>query len=184
MKNVIKKQCNKFPFWGLKGLLAAALTGLGVIAFAQGAEVCAGTTYTIVNTADASPGAIYQWLENGKIIPGASTADYTVPNNKVVGFYTYIRQAKSADCSEWQSSNEFVVTVFDCSFSAGAEAGATATFTDPRDGKHYKTVVMPDGRTWFAQNLNYTKDLTFNIYYYGQTASRLQQKIGLSAFLQ
>jgi uncharacterized protein (TIGR02145 family) len=23
---------------------------------------------------------------------------------------------------------------------------------------------MPDGRTWFAQNLNYTKDLTFNAY--------------------
>jgi uncharacterized protein (TIGR02145 family) len=23
---------------------------------------------------------------------------------------------------------------------------------------------MPDGRTWFAQNLNYTKDLTFNMY--------------------
>jgi uncharacterized protein (TIGR02145 family) len=43
-------------------------------------------------------------------------------------------------------------------------SGATATFTDPRDGKQYKTVVMPDGRTWFAQNLNYTKDLTFNMY--------------------
>jgi uncharacterized protein (TIGR02145 family) len=25
---------------------------------------------------------------------------------------------------------------------------------------------MPDGRTWFAQNLNYTKDLTFNAYSY------------------
>jgi uncharacterized protein (TIGR02145 family) len=59
-----------------------------------------------------------------------------------------------------------VVTVFDCSFSAGTETGATATFVDPRDGKRYKTVVMPDGKTWFAQNLNYTKDLTFNAYSY------------------
>ncbi|MDR0691815.1 MAG: hypothetical protein LBF69_02120 [Prevotellaceae bacterium] len=164
MKHVIKKQCNKFPFWGLKGLLLAALSGLGVVAFAQGAEVCAGTTYTIVSTADASAGATYQWLENGNLISGASAADYTVPNNKKVGFYTYIRQAKSVDCSEWQSSNEFAVTVFDCSFSAGTATSATATFIDPRDGKHYKTVVMPDGRTWFAQNLNYTKDLTFNTY--------------------
>jgi uncharacterized protein (TIGR02145 family) len=56
------------------------------------------------------------------------------------------------------------VTVFACSFTAGTATGSTATFTDPRDGKKYKTVVMPDGRTWFAQNLNYTKDLTFNKY--------------------
>jgi uncharacterized protein (TIGR02145 family) len=54
--------------------------------------------------------------------------------------------------------------VFACSFTAGTATGATATFTDARDGKQYKTVVMPDGRTWFAQNLNYTKDLTFNVY--------------------
>ena len=45
-------------------------------------------------------------------------------------------------------------------------SAATATFTDPRDGKTYKTVVMPDGRTWFAQNLNYTKGLMFNPYSY------------------
>jgi uncharacterized protein (TIGR02145 family) len=40
--------------------------------------------------------------------------------------------------------------------------GATGTFTDPRDGKTYKTVVMPDGRTWFAENLRYTKGLVWN----------------------
>jgi uncharacterized protein (TIGR02145 family) len=113
---------------------------------------------------DASGASTYQWLENGLVLPGATAAGYTVPNNKVAGVYTYIRQAKSADCGEWQSSNEFTVTVFACSFTAGTTTGSTATFTDPRDGKQYKTVVMPDGRTWFAQNLNYTKDLTFNVY--------------------
>jgi uncharacterized protein (TIGR02145 family) len=66
----------------------------------------------------------------------------------------------------WQSSNEFAVTVFNCSFSAGTATSATATFVDPRDGKSYKTVVMPDGKTWFAQNLNYTKDLIYNAYSY------------------
>ncbi len=29
------------------------------------------------------------------------------------------------------------------------------SFTDPRDGKTYKTVKMPDGKTWMAENLNY-----------------------------
>ncbi|MCQ2050113.1 MAG: hypothetical protein MJZ22_03800 [Candidatus Saccharibacteria bacterium] len=29
------------------------------------------------------------------------------------------------------------------------------SFKDPRDGKKYKTVKMPDGKTWMAENLNY-----------------------------
>lgn len=29
------------------------------------------------------------------------------------------------------------------------------SFRDPRDGKTYKTVKMPDGETWMAENLNY-----------------------------
>jgi uncharacterized protein (TIGR02145 family) len=89
-----------------------------------------------------------------------------VPNDKATGVYTYVRQSKSAECPDWQSSNEFTVTVFACSFTAGTTTGSTATFTDSRDGRQYKTVVMPDGRTWFAQNLNYTKGLTYNAYSY------------------
>jgi uncharacterized protein (TIGR02145 family) len=44
----------------------------------------------------------------------------------------------------------------------GLTIGATATFTDPRDKKTYKVVRMGDGKIWFAQNLNYTKDLHYN----------------------
>jgi uncharacterized protein (TIGR02145 family) len=174
MKNVMKNQsrgvrCTShaqcvFSFKGL--LLSVALSGLGVVAFAQSAEVCTGTPYTIASTVDASGASTYQWLENGQLISGASAATYVVPSNKAAGQYTYIRQAKSADCSEWQPSNEFAVTVFNCAFTAGTATSATATFVDPRDGKRYKTVVMPDGKTWFAQNLNYTKDLTYNAYSY------------------
>jgi hypothetical protein len=160
MKKIMKKQSKKSPLWIFRGLLLAALSGLGTAAFAQGVEVCEGTAYTIASTVDASGASTYQWLENGQIISGASDATYQVPSTKGAGLYTYIRQAKSADCSEWQPSNEFTVTVFACSFTAGTATSATATFIDPRDGKYYKTVVMPDGRTWFAQNLNYTKDLT------------------------
>jgi uncharacterized protein (TIGR02145 family) len=141
-------------------------SGLSTVAFAQ-VEVCTNTSYTINSTVDASGVTTYRWSENGKVMDGANAATYAVPSGKAsAGLYTYIRQAKSVDCDEWQSSNEFTVTVFDCSFSAGTETSATATFVDPRDGKSYKTVVMPDGRTWFAQNLNYTKDLTFNTYAY------------------
>jgi uncharacterized protein (TIGR02145 family) len=162
MKKIMKKQCKKIPSWGCKVFLSVALISLVVVAHAQGADICAGSPYTIASAVDASGATTYQWLENGRLISGASAATYLVPADKAVENYTYIRQAKSPDCSEWQSSNEFVVTVFNCSFSAGTATGATATFTDPRDGKRYKTVVMPDGKTWFAQNLNYTKDLTFN----------------------
>jgi uncharacterized protein (TIGR02145 family) len=35
-------------------------------------------------------------------------------------------------------------------------------FTDPRDGNQYSFVEMPDGKIWFAENLRYTKDLTWN----------------------
>jgi uncharacterized protein (TIGR02145 family) len=157
MKNILYK-------WICKGLLSVALSSLTVVAHAQGVDVCTGTAYTIASIVNASGASTYQWLENGQIIPGASAATYTVSGNKAAGLYAYIRQAKSADCPDWQSSNKFVVTVFACSFSAGAATGATATFTDPRDGKSYKTVVMPDGKTWFAQNLNYIKDLTYNAY--------------------
>ena len=43
---------------------------------------------------------------------------------------------------------------------AGAECGNSDpnTFTDTRDGQTYKTVKMPDGKTWMAQNLNYKTD--------------------------
>lgn len=32
---------------------------------------------------------------------------------------------------------------------------AMGSFKDPRDGKKYRTVKMPDGKTWMAENLNY-----------------------------
>jgi uncharacterized protein (TIGR02145 family) len=166
MKNVMKKKSKRFPLWGCKGLLSMALSGLVVFAFAQSVDVCADALpYTIASTVDASGASTYQWLENGQIVSGASAATYVVPSGKAAGQYTYIRQAKSTDCSEWQSSNEFMVIVFNCSSAPSCTVtGCITIYTDPRDGKKYKTVVMPDGRTWFAQNLNYTKDLTYNAY--------------------
>jgi uncharacterized protein (TIGR02145 family) len=147
-----------FPLlWrGLGGGLLL-LSGFGTVAVAQHAEINAGATYTIASTVAAASAATYRWLENGQVVSGATAANYTVPSTKVAGIYRYIRQAKSADCTEWQSSNEFVVSV------VGPAATATlAPYMDPRDGKVYQTVKMPDGKVWFAENLNYTKDLYYN----------------------
>jgi len=38
-----------------------------------------------------------------------------------------------------------------------AKVGEVGTLTDSRDGKKYKTVIMPDGETWMAENMNYAK---------------------------
>jgi uncharacterized protein (TIGR02145 family) len=35
------------------------------------------------------------------------------------------------------------------------------TLIDPRDGKRYRTVLMPDGKRWMAQNLNYVTPTSF-----------------------
>jgi uncharacterized protein (TIGR02145 family) len=165
MKKTMKNQSKRFPLWGFKGLLSVALSSLAVVAFAQAADVCQGSGYTIADAVPASAGSEYRWLENGNVLANTNQATYNVPANKVAGVYTYVRQSKSAACPDWQSSNEFTVTVFNCTFTPPSTVtGTTAIFTDPRDGKKYKTVVMPDGRTWFAQNLNYTKDLVFNMY--------------------
>jgi uncharacterized protein (TIGR02145 family) len=164
MKNVVKKQCKKFPLWGLKGLLSVALCSLGIVAFAQGAEVCQGTSYTIADAVPASAGSEYRWVENGNVLRGTNQATFDVLNTKAAGVYTYVRQSRSADCPDWQSSNEFTVTVFNCNPVVPAATCTLMDFVDPRDGKKYKIVKMPDDKIWFAQNLNYTKDLTFNKY--------------------
>ncbi len=36
---------------------------------------------------------------------------------------------------------------------------AAPDFTDPRDSETYKTVIMPDGKRWMAENLRYRKGL-------------------------
>jgi uncharacterized protein (TIGR02145 family) len=146
MKNVLHK-------W----LLTVVLSSLTGATFAQYVDVNRGTEYTIASTVDASGASTYQWLENGQVIAGATATVYTVPDTKPAGVYRYIRQAKSEDCTEWQSSNEFTVSV------VGPAATATLVpYIDPRDGKMYQTLQMPDGKTWFAQHLNYTKDLYYN----------------------
>jgi|GEM_PF-978963 len=41
--------------------------------------------------------------------------------------------------------------------------------TDPRDSKTYRTVQMPDGKTWMAQNLNFTAHILGDSWCYGRS---------------
>ncbi len=46
-------------------------------------------------------------------------------------------------------------------------------FTDPRDGETYKTVIMPDGKRWMAENLRYRTGLQNHIYGYKPVAGNI-----------
>jgi hypothetical protein len=95
-------------------LFFAALGCMAAPVAAQTVDVSidCGQTYAINSTVNATAGGglTYRWLENGSTIT-VTTADYTVPATKSVEIYTYIRQAKSTGCTDWQSSNAFTVEV-------------------------------------------------------------------------
>jgi uncharacterized protein (TIGR02145 family) len=153
---MIMKQTKK-----IKILLVAALGGLSVMGYAQG-KVCEGSTYEIQELQAPSDPSVYKWLEDGNEIPGAAAAGYTVPSGKAVGKYTYVRRSKKEGC-DWASSNAYTVEVITCTtLDNESVIGATGSFVDPRDNKAYKTVKMPDGKIWFAENLNYQTGLIFN----------------------
>ncbi|MDR0681182.1 MAG: hypothetical protein LBG15_04935 [Dysgonamonadaceae bacterium] len=95
-------------------LFLAAFCCMAASVAAQTVDVTlqCGQSYTINNTAPATDaiGLTYRWLENGSTVTG-SVVNYTVPATKSVGIYTYIRQANSEGCADWQSSNAFTVEV-------------------------------------------------------------------------
>ncbi|MDR0737859.1 MAG: fibrobacter succinogenes major paralogous domain-containing protein [Prevotellaceae bacterium] len=95
-------------------LFLAAFCYMAASVAAQTVDVTlqCGQTYTINSTAPATAadGLTYRWLENGSTVTGTA-ASYTVPATKHAGTYTYIRQAKTEDCSDWQNSNAFTVAV-------------------------------------------------------------------------
>jgi uncharacterized protein (TIGR02145 family) len=142
-------------------LLLAALSGLSVMGYAQG-KACHGTAYEIKELSAPSAPSTFQWVENGQEILNANSATYTIPAGKPVGRYTYLRNSLKEGC-EWASSNIFTVDVITCgTITVGDPVGKMGSFQDPRDNKVYKIVKMPDERIWFAENLNYQKDLVFN----------------------
>jgi hypothetical protein len=105
MKTMKSKQ---FLFLAALGCMAAPVAAQTV-----DVSILCGQTYTIKSTVPASAGEAtitYRWLENGSTVTGTA-ATYTVPKTKSVGVYTYIRQAMTDGCPDWQSSNAFTVEV-------------------------------------------------------------------------
>ncbi|MDR2449067.1 MAG: hypothetical protein LBD52_03820 [Prevotellaceae bacterium] len=104
MKTTMSKQ---FLFLAAFGCITAPVAAQTVDVTLQ-----CGQSYTINSTvaATAATGLTYRWLENGSTVTGTATS-YTVPATKSVGIYTYIRQAKTTGCTDWQNSNAFTVEV-------------------------------------------------------------------------
>jgi uncharacterized protein (TIGR02145 family) len=67
-------------------------------------------------------------------------------------------EAKAVTDEESDRTRETKKDVISGGKGGGTLKTAKETFTDSRDGKTYKTVKMPDGKTWMAQNLNYETD--------------------------
>jgi uncharacterized protein (TIGR02145 family) len=110
--------------------------------------------YTSVPVADIA-NYDFQWTDLGGTANGNS---YTFSGATAGVLTAEVQVVVNSGCRTLQSSASVTVDAD----APDTATGATATFTDQRDGKQYKTVVMPDGKTWMAENLNYITDLIYN----------------------
>jgi uncharacterized protein (TIGR02145 family) len=144
------------------GLLSLCST----LCAAQSLNVFVGSPYTIESVKETS-GAVYQWLEDGEPILGATDASYTNTTGKAsVGTYVYVRMAYKDGCG-WATSNAITVNVsytppgFTIAFSAfspdpAAPTGTVWYLTDTREGGNnntYKVKKLADGNIWMVQDL-------------------------------
>ena len=127
-------------------------------------------TLTVDASVDSDGEVSVAWYTDAGLAGGtvSNTTSCTVSASTVVGTYTYYVQA-TANTTQCKAAATVTATRAQTEGLIGGwrlpgAIGETATFTDPRDGKQYETVKMPDGKVWFAQNLNYTAGLTWNEY--------------------
>jgi uncharacterized protein (TIGR02145 family) len=128
---------------------------------------CTGTMVQLSVVASNATG--YQWKMNGaNVTNGGTSANYTT--TPLSNSSTYTVMIGNTACTVTSSAAVITTrtapgsTTNFTAFDPCPEA-ATGTLwylTDTRDAKTYKVVKMPDGRIWFAQNLNYTQDLHYN----------------------
>ena len=175
-------------------LLVCSLAMANLSAQAVDKDICSGTAFTINSTAAATAGSEYRWLENGSVISGATSANYTIPSTKPGGVYTYVRQSKSGDCSDWQGSNAYTVSVghkpgdkatmqnfFPCNYTTNS----TWVLTDARadaGSQTYTVRYLADGRYWMVDDLKYPtacNKTTFS----GAESTGSAGKNGISGFI-
>ena len=115
------------------------------------------TTFTIT----ASGAALkYQWQESGNDISGATATTYKTGND---GRY---RCVVTGTCGVEKSDEQEINTV---------QPSRDGILVDSRDGKKYKTRLMPDGHVWMIEDLKFgtCNASTFNSYYTTTTQNRI-----------
>ena len=102
----------------------------------------------------------YQWQESGNDISGATTTAYKTGND---GHY---RCVVTGTCGVKTSEVEVINTV---------QPNRDGILVDSRDGKKYRTRLMPDGRVWMIEDLKFgtCNNSAFNTY----TAKSVQNQI-------
>ncbi len=115
------------------------------------------TTFTISASGTALK---YQWQESGNDISGATTIAYTTRND---GRY---RCVVTGTCGVKTSDVEEINTV---------QPNRDGILVDSRDGKKYKTRLMPDGRVWMIENLEFgiCDKSTFSTYWQGSARDQI-----------
>ncbi|MDR1226919.1 MAG: hypothetical protein LBK47_08505 [Prevotellaceae bacterium] len=104
----------------------------------------AGTT-TPTLSVSAPPTGTYSKYYRLKVQPACGAAVYSNPTRAYSVITCPYREADLVAGS--------------CVIRTSGAGNWEAKITDPRDGKEYKIVQMPDGNWWFAQNINYTSGL-------------------------
>ena len=101
---------------------------------------------TVAGTASNNNTVSYQWYKNttnsatgGTIIPGATSASYTIPTDLNAGTYYYYCVLKATDCDD-KASNVATVTV---SKATATSAMTTVAASVSKDGKTGATVTLP-----------------------------------------
>ncbi len=102
----------------------------------------------------------YQWQESGNDISGATTTAYKTGND---GHY---RCVVTGTCGVKTSEVEVINTV---------QPNRDGILVDSRDGKKYRTRLMPDGHVWMIEDLKFgtCNNSAFNTY----TAKSVQNQI-------